>query len=101
MKGRTRFFSNRYCGSKTLISPNFVCQRSFFYLGDASAAAGEFPVPSLPRASPPTPASPRAPTAASPPLSALRQRPPPRDLPPSSLRQELSMRFCLEDQDAP
>jgi hypothetical protein len=30
MNGRTRFVSLRYCGSKTSISPNFVCQRSFF-----------------------------------------------------------------------
>ena len=42
MNGRTRFFSNRYCGSKTATSPNFVCQRSFFYLGDASELVDEF-----------------------------------------------------------
>jgi hypothetical protein len=30
--GRTRSFANRYCGSKTPISPNFVCQESFFTL---------------------------------------------------------------------
>jgi hypothetical protein len=29
MNGRTRFVSLRYCGSKTSISPNFVCQRVF------------------------------------------------------------------------
>src|SRR5271156_4338244 len=32
MNGRMRFVSHRYCGSKTSISPNFVCQRSFFTL---------------------------------------------------------------------
>src|SRR6516165_2742005 len=32
MNGRTRFVPLRYCGSKTSISPNFVCQRSFFTL---------------------------------------------------------------------
>jgi hypothetical protein len=36
-------FSSRYCGSRTTISPNFVCQRSFFtlavYAGLAAHAA--------------------------------------------------------------
>src|SRR5208337_838638 len=31
-KGRTRCVPNRYCGSRTSIAPNFVCQRSFFTL---------------------------------------------------------------------
>src|SRR5271155_5587203 len=30
--GRTLLLSNRYRGSKTAISPSFVCQRSFFTL---------------------------------------------------------------------
>src|SRR5271168_4189041 len=64
--GRTLLLSNRYRGSRTAISPSFVCQRSFFYLGDASEVVDEFLVPSLRPASPPTPASPPAPNAASP-----------------------------------
>src|SRR5271167_3748928 len=64
--GRTLLLSNRYRGSRTAISPSFVCQRSFFYLGDASEVVDEFLVPSLRPVSPPTPASPPAPNAASP-----------------------------------
>src|ERR1700692_260472 len=54
--GRTLLLSNRYRGSRTAISPSFVCQRSFFYLGDASEVVDEFLVPSLRPAAPPTPA---------------------------------------------
>src|ERR1700683_1355938 len=61
--GRTLLLSNRYRGSRTAISPSFVCQRSFFYLGDASELVDEFLVPSLRPASPPTPASRPAPDA--------------------------------------
>src|SRR5208337_2665212 len=75
--GRTRSFLNRYCGSWTSISPNFVCQRTFFHLGDASEVADEFPSPSPPPASPPSPAALRVPNAASPRPTALPQRPPP------------------------
>src|ERR1700686_4912086 len=45
--GRTLLLSNRYRGSRTAISPSFVCQRSFFYLGGASEVVDEFLVPSL------------------------------------------------------
>ena len=64
--GRTRCFPIRYCGSRTSISPNFVCQRSFFYLGDASAGVGESPAPSPRPASRPKCATPRVPEDASP-----------------------------------
>src|SRR5271169_2023459 len=53
--GRTLLLSNRYRGSRTAISPSFVCQRSFSYLGDASEVVDEFLVPSLRPAAPPTP----------------------------------------------
>src|ERR1700683_3112521 len=66
MNGRTRFVSLRYCGSKTSISPNFVCQRRFFYLGDASKVVDEFLSRSLPPGSRPILASPLAPPAAFP-----------------------------------
>src|SRR5208282_2423737 len=56
--GRTRLFSNRYCGSRTVISPNFVCHWSFLYLGDASRPHGEPPVPSPRPAPKPNSASP-------------------------------------------
>src|SRR5271156_2774514 len=74
--GRTRSLPNRYCGSKIAISPSFVCQRTFFYLGDACEVADEFLLPLLPPASPPTPAAPHAPKAASPRRCALRPHPP-------------------------
>src|SRR5260370_1385327 len=77
MNGRTRFVSLRYCGSKTSISPNFVCQRSFFYLGDASKVVDEFLSRSLSPGSRPILASPLAPTAAFPRQSALRSPRPP------------------------
>src|ERR1700747_985009 len=64
MNGRTRFVSLRYCGSKTSISPNFVCQRSFFYLGDASKGVDEFLSRSLSPGSRPILGSPLAPPAA-------------------------------------
>src|SRR5271167_4667349 len=75
MNGRTRFVSHRYCGSKTSISPNFVCQQSFFYLGDASQVVDEFLFPSLRPRSRPSLVSPPAPKAAFPRQSALRSRP--------------------------
>src|SRR5271166_3548990 len=75
--GRTRCFPNRYCGARTSISPNFVCQRSFFRLGDASAGVGESPAPSPRPAARPNCATPPVPEDASPRPSAL----PPRRLP--------------------
>src|SRR5271165_146637 len=75
--GRTRCVPSRYCGSRTSISPNFVCQRSFFRLGDASEGVGESPVPSPRPAARPNCATPPAPEDASPRPSAL----PPRRLP--------------------
>src|ERR1700674_1457277 len=100
MNGRTRFVSLRYCGSKTSISPNFVCQRSFFYLGDASKVVDEFLSRSLSPGSRPIPASPLALTAAFPRQSALRSRRPPRDFPPNSLRPWRLRRIPGEDQVA-
>src|SRR5208337_731480 len=75
--GRTRCVPNRYCGSRTSISPNFVCQRSFFRLGDASAGVDESPAPSPRPAARPNCATPPVPEDASPRPSAL----PPRRLP--------------------
>src|SRR5271157_4754886 len=97
--GRTRSFLNRYCGSWTSISPNFVCQRTFFHLGDASEVADEFPSPSPPPASPPSPAALRVPNAASPPPTALPQRPPPSNRLRYSLPSGLSTRHGFERQD--
>src|SRR5208337_5523450 len=99
--GRTRRVPNRYCGSRTSISPNFVCQRSFFTLGDASEGVDESPAPSPPPASRPNCAAPPVPADASPPPSALPQRrlpsiPPPRLRPPAR-----SMRPACEDRDTP
>src|SRR5271166_5583019 len=71
--GRTRRVPNRYCGSRTSISPNFVCQRSFFHLGDASVGVGESPAPSPPPAARPNSSAPPVPEDASPQPSALPQ----------------------------
>src|SRR5271166_6853277 len=71
--GRTRRVPNRYCGSRTSISPNFVCQRSFFHLGDASAGVGESPAPSPPPAARPNSSAPPVPEDASPQPSAFPQ----------------------------
>ena len=70
-KGRTRCFPNRYCGSRTSMSPNFVCQRSFFHLGDASEVVDECPVP-LPRPGSAKRAAPPVPAHASPPPAFFR-----------------------------
>src|SRR5271157_1401901 len=100
-KGRTRCVPNRYCGSRTSISPNFVCQRSFFHLGDASEGVDESLAPSPPLGSRPNCAAPPVPTDASPPPSALPQRRLP-SIPPRRLRPPTrSMRPACEDRDAP
>ena len=93
-KGRTRCFPNRYCGSRTSIAPNFVCQRSFFHLGDASEGVDECPVPSPRPGSPPKPAAPPVPTDASPPPGALPRRPLP-SIPPRRLRPQHDRRNPL------
>ncbi len=43
-KGRTRVVPDRYCGSKTSTSPNFVCQRSFFTLAVHQGLATQVPL---------------------------------------------------------
>src|SRR5271166_495943 len=100
-KGRTRCVPNRYCGSRTSISPNFVCQRSFFHPGDASEGVDESPAPSPPLGSRPNCAAPPVPADASLPPSALPQRRLP-SIPPRRLRPPArSMRPASEAQDAP
>src|SRR5271157_1796979 len=100
-KGRTRSVPNRYCGSRTSISPNFVCQRSFFHPGDASEGVDESPAPSPPLGSRPNCAAPPVPEDASLPPSALPQRRLP-SIPPRRLRPPArSMRPASEAQDAP
>src|SRR5271165_6548533 len=100
-KGRTRCVPNRYCGSRTSISPNFVCQRSFFHLGDASEGVDESPAPSPPPGSRPNCAAPPVPTDASPPQCALPQRRLP-SIPPRRLRPPAqSTRPACEAPDAP
>src|SRR5208337_3562051 len=42
--GRTRSFLNRYCGSWTSISPNFVCQRTFSTLAMHLRLLTNFPL---------------------------------------------------------
>src|SRR5271165_2892215 len=96
-KGRTRSVPNRYCGSRTSISPNFVCQRSFFHLGDASEGVDECPAPSPRPGSQPNCAAPPVPKDASPPPSALPQRRLPSIRPRRLQPPARSMRPASED----
>src|SRR5271165_2388957 len=99
--GRTRRVPNRYCGSRTSISPNFVCQRSFFHLGDASVGVGESPAPSPPPAARPNSSAPPVPEDASPQPSALPQHRLPSIRPRPLRPPAQSMTPAREAPDAP